>query len=49
MNLELKSLGILAEALTRLESGFAGLPYVNNTTDYATVRKVMLELGCVPA
>jgi glutamate/tyrosine decarboxylase-like PLP-dependent enzyme len=45
MKLELKSLGILAEALTRLESGFEGLPDVNNTTDYAGIRKVMLEVA----
>ncbi len=45
MKLELKSLGILAESLTRLESGFADLPDVNDTTDYVAIRKVMLEVA----
>jgi len=45
MKLESKSLEILAEALTRLESGFAGLPEVNNSVDYAALRRVMMEVA----
>jgi glutamate/tyrosine decarboxylase-like PLP-dependent enzyme len=45
MHLESKSLDILAEALERLEGGFAGLPDVNSNYDYKSMRKVILEVA----
>jgi tyrosine decarboxylase / aspartate 1-decarboxylase len=45
MKLETQSLTILAEALKKLESGFTDLPEVPNTTDYAALQKVILELA----
>jgi tyrosine decarboxylase / aspartate 1-decarboxylase len=45
MQLESKSLEILAESLKKLESGFTTLPEVNSSLDYAAIRKVMLEVA----
>jgi tyrosine decarboxylase / aspartate 1-decarboxylase len=45
MQLESKSLEILAEALKQMEKGFKGLPEVKYSYDYAAIEQVILEIG----
>jgi tyrosine decarboxylase / aspartate 1-decarboxylase len=45
MQLETKSLEILAEALKQMDSGFKGLPEVENKYDYAAISRVMQEIA----
>ena len=45
MQFESKSLEILTEALKELESGFKNLPEIENSYDYKSARKVILEVA----